>query len=325
MNSRKVEISQQTILFVFGLIGAIWLIWEIREVIILLFMALILMSALAPLVARLERYRIPKPLAIALVYLLIVASIVALVSIGITPLIEQTNNLIRTLPVTIERILPPNFINAELIASEIGSFTGNALNATLTVFGEIIAVISVGVLTFYLLIEHDRVDEFVRLLSFGRDKQAIRIVRRTEEKLGAWFRGQVVLSLIIFVMSYIVLSILGVPYALPLSILAGLFEVVPVIGPILASIPAIVVAYFTSPILGLFTAGAFFIIQQLENNVVVPQVMKKAVGLNPLIVILAVAVGGKLLGFAGALLAVPIAVVIQIVLEEVLSEKQEQS
>ncbi len=134
-------------------------------------------------------------------------------------------------------------------------------------------------------------------------------------------RGQIVLSLIIGLGSFIALTILQIPYALPLAILTGFMEVVPVIGPIISAIPAILLGYLVSPILALWVALAYFIIQQLENHLIVPQVMKHAVGLNPLVVILAVAVGGRLLGISGALLAVPITVVIQIITEEVLREE----
>ena len=323
MASRKIEISEKTILFTFGLIALIWALFLIKDVIVLLFMAIILMSALAPIVERLEKFKIPKPLAIAMVYVILIAIIAGLISIGVTPLVEQTNKLAENLPRTLGQILPANFIDIGVIEQQVGSFTGNVVTATFTILGQIIAFISIGVLTFYLLLEHDRLDQLIALFSLGRETQIKRIVRRIEVKLGAWFRGQVILSLLIGVTSFIALTVLGVPYALPLAIVAGLMEVVPVIGPIISAIPAVLIAYLQSPILALFTVIAFFFIQQLENHIVVPQVMKKAVGLNPLIVILAVAMGGKLLGFAGALLAVPIAVVIQVVLEEVLEEEQE--
>ena len=143
-----------------------------------------------------------------------------------------------------------------------------------------------------------------------------------EEKLGGWFRGQLFLSLVIGVLSFIGLSILGISYALPLAVIAGVMEVIPVIGPIISAIPPILIALTISPILGLGVAIMYFVIQQLENHLLVPQVMKRAVGLNPLVVILTIAVGSRLLGFAGALLAVPIAVVIQIVATEIIEARK---
>jgi predicted PurR-regulated permease PerM len=135
-------------------------------------------------------------------------------------------------------------------------------------------------------------------------------------------RGQLALSFIIGGAAYLGLSILSVPYALPLAILAGIMEVVPVIGPIVSAIPAILIAYLISPFLALMVALIYFVIQQLENHLIVPQVMNKAVGLNPLVVILAIAIGGRLLGISGALLAVPITVVIQIITEDILNNEE---
>ena len=169
--------------------------------------------------------------------------------------------------------------------------------------------------------ERAKVDKLVGQMFVGHELRASRIMIRIEEKLGSWLRGQIVLSFIIGGLVYIALAIPGVPFALPLAIIAGILEVVPVIGPIISAIPAILIAFTSSPILAAYVAIAFFVIQQLENSLIVPQVMNKAVGLNPLIVILAVAIGGKLLGISGALLAVPITVVIQILIEDVLKDE----
>jgi predicted PurR-regulated permease PerM len=316
MTARKVEISERTILFTLGILGLIWVVIMIREVIVILFVAIILMSALAPWVQRLQNFKVPKVLAIASLYILIIGLVAFMVSIFVTPLIEQTNTLAQTLPRMLRQTLPTNIFDVNVLAQQVGSFTGNVVTATFTILNQIVGIISVVVLTFYLLLEHDKLIHMIGLFTFGHDGQVKNIVERVEVKLGAWFRGQVVLSVIIGVAAFIALTILHVPYALPLAIVAGLMEVVPVIGPIISAVPAVLVAYLTSPLLAALTIVAFFIIQQLENHVVVPQVMRKAVGLNPLIVILAVAIGGKLLGIIGALLAVPIAVTIQVVLEE---------
>jgi predicted PurR-regulated permease PerM len=179
----------------------------------------------------------------------------------------------------------------------------------------------VAVLTFYLLIERQRLDDLIVQFSFGKQVKAMRIVNKAEEKLGGWLRGQIALSFIIGLGAFVLLSILNVPYALPLAVLAGMMEVVPVIGPIVSAIPAILIAYISAPFTAIWVAVGYFVIQQLENHLVVPQVMKYSVGLNPLVVILAVAIGGRLLGISGALLAVPITVVVQIIIEEFLREE----
>jgi predicted PurR-regulated permease PerM len=320
---RKVDISHKTIFFIAGFIGVLWALYQIREVIILLFLAIIFMSALGPVVDKLERFKIPKTLAIGISYLSILGLIFFLIYIVTVPLIEETTHLAQTLPHLVEQLLPAEGpINRSLVEDQIATLSGNAASFLLTIFNNFIAFVSIAVLTFYLLVERDRLDDLIAQFFVGREQRAKDIVRKIEDKLGSWLRGQLALSIIIGLLSYLVLFLLGVPYALPLAILAGILEVVPVIGPIISAIPAIIIAYTVAPILALMVTVAFVIIQQLENNLIVPQVMKRAVGLNPLIVILAVAIGGKLLGVAGALLAVPITVVIQIITQDILKEEK---
>jgi predicted PurR-regulated permease PerM len=323
MRDHRVDISYKTILFIAGFIALVWALYTIIDVIVILFVAIIFMAGLYPIVSYLESLRIPKALAIAVTYIIILGMLGTLLYLVINPLIEQTTNLILHLPQTITSLFPEGGpVDPSIIQDQLGNVSRNALNFTLTIFNNVIAFISVAVLTFYLLLEREKLDHLISQFFVGEEERIKRIIDKIEDKLGAWLRGQIALSLIIGTMAYVVLFLLGVPYALPLAILAGIFEVVPVIGPIISSIPAILVAFTISPFLGLLTAVAFFVIQQLENNLIVPQVMKRAVGLNPLIVILAVSIGGKLLGIPGALLAVPISVVIQIITEDILREEK---
>lgn len=320
--TRKIDISHKTIFFISGFLALLWALFLIRDVILLLFVAIILMSAIYPIVDFLMKYKIPKVFGIAIVYVLIIGFLAGLISIVITPLVEQTKNLALAFPLLLEQLFPPGSIDESIIQQEISAFSRNALTVTLTLFGNFLAIISIAVLTFYLLMEKERAEKLLSQFFIGRDEKVKRIIQRIEYKLGAWLRGQLILSLVIGVMSYVVLTILGVPFALPLAIVSGLLEVVPVIGPIISAIPAVLIAYVTSPVLALMVGISYFVIQQLENHLIVPQVMRKAVGLNPLIIILAIAIGGRLLGITGALLAVPITVVAQIIAEELLKEEE---
>lgn len=316
--NRKVDLSHKTVIFITIFLLLLWITYLILDVILLFFVAVIFMSAMAPIVDRLMSWRVPKTLAVTIAYIFVIGIIATLLSLVITPLAEQTPTLASTLPHTLEQLLPPGLIDRSLLQKELTNISKNAVSFSLTIFSNFVALISVAVLTFYLLLEKDRAEKLLSQFFVHHEARAKRLIGRIEYKLGAWLRGQIILSVMIGLLVYVVLSILNVPYAIPLAILAGLLEIVPVIGPIIAAIPAILIAYVMSPILALMVALSFFVIQQLENSLIVPQVMKKAVGLNPLIVILAIAVGGRLLGIAGALLAVPITVVIQLIFEEVL-------
>lgn len=318
--SRRVDISYKTIIFITAFLLGLWVIYQILGLILLLFVAFIFTSALSPIVNVLHKYKIPKALGIAMVYLVIVLGLGSLIAISFTPLITETGNLMSALPNVLNSLLVFGHIDPNVINSQIPDLSKSFVTLLQAFFNNFITLIFLLVITFYLLLEKDEVERRAAKLFVGNEQRIKNLFEQIEEKLGSWLRGQIALSVIIGVLVYIGLLLLQVPYALPLAIWAGLLEVVPVIGPILSSLPAILVALTISPVLAGVTALTYFVIQQLENHIIVPQVMKKAVGLNPLLVILAVAIGGRLLGFGGALLAVPIAVVLQIVVTDLVSE-----
>jgi predicted PurR-regulated permease PerM len=174
---------------------------------------------------------------------------------------------------------------------------------------------TVLVFTFYLLLEHETIEKNIRNM-FSKDPadRIIYTVRSIEYSLGSWLRGELILMFFIGLLSYIGLSFLKVDYALPLAIIAGLMEIVPIIGPIISGIPAVIVALTVSPILALTTVALYFIVHQLENNLIVPFVMKKAVNLPPLITIIALMIGSRLAGIVGAVLSIPILLMVRCII-----------
>ncbi len=319
---RKIDISHRTVILIAIFILGIWLIYLIRDLLLILFVAIILMSALSPLVRVLTKFKLPKSLSIAITYIIIVGSIGGLIAIVIPPLLEETRRLLLTLPPRLEYLFNVLAIDRSVLDSQLTALSTNAFSITLTVFDNFLTIIFLLVITFYLILEREKLENRVATLFIGREDRVKNLMVQIEEKLGGWFRGQLMLSLIIGTLTYIGLIFLGIPYALPLAVVAGALEVVPVIGPIISAIPAVLIAITFSPVLAVGVAAMYFVIQQLENHLIVPQVMKRAVGLNPLVVILAVAIGSRLLGVPGALLGVPIAVVLQIVVTEIIEEQK---
>ncbi len=319
---RKIDISHKTIFFITAFILGLWMLYLIRDLLLILFFALILTSALSPLVNFFVSRKLPKPLSIVIAYIIILGGLTAILASFLPQVAEQTAKLIVTLPPLLKEKFNLSFIEPSLLQSEFPALSRNIFSVTLTIFDNIVTIIFLLVLTFYLLLEKEQLEHRASTLFIGREEKVKNSLIKIEDKLGSWVRGQLVLSLIVGLLAYIGLIALDVPYALPLAFLAGVLEVVPVIGPIISAIPAIALALTISPILAAGVAAMFFVIQQLENSLIVPQVMKRAVGLNPLIVILAVAIGSRLLGIAGALLAVPIAVVAQIIIAEILEERK---
>lgn len=319
---QKIDISHKTVIFVAIFILALWIVFLIRDLLIILFVALILMSALTPLVNFFVKMKIPKAISIVLTYIIIIAFVVAILFGIVPPLIEQSTRLVVTLPPLVAEAFKITNIDQSILQSELSAFSRNIVSLTITLFDNVLTIIFLLVVTFYLLMERADLEKRVAALFIGNEDRTKKLLEKIEEKLGSWLRGQLLLSVIIGVVSYIGLFLFNIPYALPLALFAGIMEVIPVIGPIVSSLPSILVALTISPVLGMGVAIMFFVIQQLENNLIVPQVMKRAVGLNPLVVMLAIAVGSRLLGFAGALLAVPIAVVLQIIAADIIEGRK---
>lgn len=319
--NRRVEISQRTIFFITGFLVLLWVLYLIIDIILLLFVAFILVSALSPLVEKLVKLRLPRGLAILVVFLLVLGSLAILITLTLTPLLNQTANLVSSFSEAVTSLLRANSIDRSIVDRELSGFSGNLVSYTLSIFENLVTIASVVVITFYMLLDKNKIEDLATSFFVGRQQRVKKLIDRLEEKLGYWMRGQLILSLSIGVLYYIGLLSLNVPYALPLSILGGLLEVVPVIGPIIAAVPALVISLTLSPILAGVVAAFYFAVQQIENHIVVPQVMKRAVGLNPILVIVVVAIGGRLLGIGGALLAVPIAVVVQVILEDFLDNE----
>ncbi|MBI4100506.1 AI-2E family transporter [Candidatus Microgenomates bacterium] len=325
---RKIEVSHKTILFTFALIISIWLLIQIREIILLLFVSLILVSALQSPVEWLAQKRVPRPISILLIYFLIFIILGGGIGLLVPPLIDQTKKLGESLPILFDSVnrlffyqLPTQEILKSFDSRTI-FFGGDVFRYTIGFFGNIITIFTVFVFTFYLLL---RWRNLAKILSsnFGQEERFTQLLNRIEKGLGSWLRGEVLLMIIIGLLAYIGLSLLRIPYALPLAIFAGFLEIVPLIGPIIGAIPAVIVALTISPLLALATAALYFVIQQLENNLIVPKLMQKAVGIDPLVTILALMIGAKLMGTLGALLAVPFFVMAKIILLDIFQNRKE--
>jgi len=320
----KIEISHRTIIFTLATLATSWILLKLLDVIFLIFIAFIFVSTLRSPVDFLVRRKIPRPLSIGIVYLVVIGLIILIFRVIIPPLIEQTSLLIENLPSLINQVNDVLIINnissdqiSGSITGQLGSFGSNAVTITAGFFNSIFSVMTMFVITFYSLLYWEQITNMIKSLFTGEnEKRAEKLIKNLEFGLGAWVRGQITLVIIIGVITYIGLALLGVPYALPLAIVAGLSEIVPVIGPIVGAIPAILAGFTVSPIIGIATVALYFVIQQLENNLIVPSVMRRAIGINPLVTILALIIGTKLYGIMGAVLAVPVAVTIKIFVNE---------
>lgn len=308
----KVEISHRTIIFTLVLLASVWLVLEIRDILFLLFISFILMSALRPLVDGMERMRIPRAMSILVLYGVVFGGLGAVIA-GLIPTVSsQSGGLFTQFPDFLARVFPYISSDIRSLTQQIAPVGENLLRVTVGVFSNLFAVMTVMTFTFYFLLERRNMEEFLSaFLGDSVGGRVFSVVMQIEKRMGAWVLGQLLLMLFIGVLVYGGLSFLRVEYALPLAILAGLLEIVPTIGPIVSAVPATLVAFASSPLLAVSVAALYLIVQQVENNLLVPLVMKRSVGIPPILTILALMIGGRFGGIAGAILAVPVLLAIQ--------------
>jgi len=321
---RKIEISHRTIIFTVIFLLVLWLLYFLRGVLVLLFLALILMAALNPLVDRLERWRLPRALAIALIYLLIFTVIGLAIWGVIPPLVNQTQNLASRFPSYLESLrwlgVDKQVVYNQLnqLTEKLGVISGGIIRTFVGFFQNLINIVVLLVISFYLLLERKNLGRYLlRFFGDNAEKTGTEVMDQIEKRLGGWIRAEILLMIIIGLLTFIGLTLLGIDYALPLAILAGFLEIIPNIGPFISAIPAVLVGLIISPLMALAVAALYFLVQQIENNFIVPQLMAKECGLNPLITIIALIAGFKLGGVIGAILAVPVILLIEIILTEV--------
>lgn len=290
-----------------GLVAAGFLLWELKSVIIALLFAYIVMTALSPVVEKLVGWKFKRWLAVLLVYILTLLTILVLIMPLVPFLLAQIQSLAANFPHFLARV--SNRDLADLLQAEIEAVGKNTVLITKTVFNGFFSVVTVAVLSLYFLLDKKQLYETIK------SPRILRILSQVEFRLGAWIRGQLLLSFAVGLLTFLGLTVLGLPFAFPLAIVAGILEIIPVIGPILSAVPAVIVALAISPATAAVIVGLYLGVQLLENNLLVPKIMQKAVGLNPAAVIVGIMVGGALFGVIGSLLAIPVILLIRTVLE----------
>jgi len=338
LDKRTIDISTgiifRTVLIALG----IWILYLIRGIIAILFVALIVSAAIDPAIKWLVKKRIPRSIAVLAIFLGMFLIIGGAGSLLIPPIVFQFKNFTRDFPSEIGKLSGEisglenyfqsqgiDFSSQEFfkgIGSQISDSSGKIFTTTVGVFHGIISFIAILSLTFYLSIKEEGMKNFLLSVTpIAHENYAMSLVERIRERIGKWLQGQLFLMLTIFVLDFVALYLLGIPYALILALFAGLMEIIPYIGPIISAIPGVILGFLISPVTGLMALAVYVIVQQFENHVIVPQVMKKAIGLNPVTVILALLIGAKLGGVLGAILAVPLAAAGSVFIKDLLAKK----
>lgn len=321
----EIRITTKTILTAVLVVFGIWLAIQLRAILLILFASLILALGLTPLVDWLTKKRVPRGLAVFLVTIFLCLFFVGLGAVGISPLIDQTQKLIQKLPQFLDTLAQspnaPEFLRGfnQALAEQLSDVSRNILRATWGAFSGALTVVSVLFLTFYLLLDLENFKKLLlSFLSKADHRAAKDIIEEIETKLGVWLRTQFLLMIIVGMMTFLGLWLLRVDYALPLALIAGLLEMIPTLGPIIAAIPAVIVGFASSSLTGLGVLALAILVQQLENNLIVPKLMQKAVGFNPLLTMIIILVGGRLFGLLGILISVPATLVASILAKHLL-------
>jgi len=322
---RKVEISHKTIFFTLATMGLLWFLFFIRDIVLQVFVSLLLVAVLNPVVNSLSKVKIPKSVSIFLSYILIFGVFGTAIGILLPPLIEQTTNLAINLPGYLYNSGLTKYANNDVlreVVSQLGTVPGQIIKAGFSLFANILNILTVLIFTFYLLLVRDKFDGNLSNI-FGKEKSEniSLILKKLESRLGGWARGQLLLMLLVGILSYTGFVLLGIPFALPLALLAGIFEIVPYLGPIIAAIPAIILGFGISPFVGGATIGLAILIQQMENYIFVPKIMEKSTGVSPIITLLSLAIGARIAGIIGMVISIPIVIIIQTLLQNKFQEK----
>lgn len=323
---QRIDVTSRTIFRIVLIVVAFWFVYVIRDVLLMLFGAVVIAAAIQPLADKLQRRRVPRALTTLGVYALGILLLTAVVTLLIPPLTEQLTQLALALPQLVGQlehwgVLHTDLSQGSLALQDVLLRLGNSLTQagfslfeqTRSIFSGVFSVIFVFILAFYLVVQQDALLKLFQLVVPRRHFAYVeQTVRRIQRGLGLWLVAQLALAALVGIVVGIGLWLLGIKYALVLGLFAGVMEIVPVIGPIIASLPAIMVGLSQSLFLGVVTLVFFILVQQSENHLLVPNIMKRVAGLNPLVTLVAVLLGARLAGVVGIILSVPVAIIVTI-------------
>jgi len=332
----KINISPSSVLKAALVLILLYVLFLLKDLVLVVLTAVVIASAIAPGTRWLVRRKVPRLLAVILIYLVIALILFTVFYFLVPPLLEEATTFLSTLPEYVSSVsFLPSFDGIDIfgsgaetsvipdsvthvfpfrdliggISTYLSRIPGGVFATVSAVFGGFISFVLIIIISFYLSVQEDGIDNFLRvIIPYQQQEYIVDLWHRAQVKIGLWMQGQLLLGVIVAVLVFLGLTILGVDHAFLFAILAGVFELIPLFGPVLASIPAIIVGFIDGGVtFALLIAGFYIIIQQFENHLIYPLVVHKVVGVPALLVILALIIGGQLAGFLGLILAVPVA------------------
>lgn len=325
----SITITPGTVIMAIAIGAAAYALWLLRDIALLVLTAVVIASAIEPGVVFLMKYRMHRVVAVTMMYLIVFGSLFGLVYAFLPPILDEAQGFFLTAPQYLDTLNLPSSITGIPAAqpfaageqsqslfqtlfafqSAFSDTSGGAVRVVSTFFGGIFSLLLVIVLSFYLAVRSTGVEEFLRIVTpHAHETYVVDLWSRAQKKIGLWMQGQLLLSILVGIIVYLGLLILSVPYALLLAVIAAILDLIPIFGSFIAGIIGTIVAFTTGDLsLAIATAGLYFIVNQFEAHLIYPLVVNKVVGIPPLLVILALLVGGSLAGFLGVLLSIPLA------------------
>jgi predicted PurR-regulated permease PerM len=331
MEKRYFEVTWASLWRILAFVLVLIFLYLIRDILILLVLAIVISSICQPLVDFLQKKKIPRFLTTSFVFILILGISAIFLWLVIPLVISQFGNFIANFNETIIRIGTANIfgeliqqliVNLKVAFDVLAKGATTIFNLIFSIFGGIFSALTCLVLAFYLTLEEKGVEKFFRsLLPKTYENRVISIYEKSANRIGHWFQGRLFLSVIIGLFSWLGFYLLGVKYSGTLALLAAVLDIIPIIGPIFAGLIIFLVALTDSWLLGIWVVLFFVILQQLEGILFTPLIMGKTTGLSPLVVLIALLIGVKIAGLIGFLLAIPLAVIVQEIFEESVRRK----
>ncbi len=335
-----ISISTGTMVRFLLLIVLFWFVYQLRDVITIVLTAIVIASSLEPAAHWFQRHNIPRLAGIIAIYLGAFLFFGTVFYLIVPPLLSDIGGVFSSLPVYLDRTFNPSAVfsffplfpdtfthlfqdNIPEVGTALNQAASGFFKTASAIFGGALSFILIIVISFYLSVQEHGIENFLRVITPKEyEGYVLDVWSRSRRKIGFWLQGQLLLGILVGVLVFMGLTILGVKYALLLAILSAIFEIIPVFGPIMAAIPAIAVAFLQAPGLALGVFVFYIIVQQFENHLIYPVVVRKTVGVPPLMVVLSLLVGGTLAGFFGLLLAVPVAAVLVEIANDIARKKE---
>lgn len=332
MKEATISITTGTIVKT-ALVGiGLFLLYYLREIVLVVLTAVVIASASEPAVRFFMRARIPRLVAVIILYLILFTFLFGTFYLFLPTILSDMQSFVAALPQYLQTVstlfaledfaflfgLPAGVASSDVIAEinrnlNLASVFGGSFSAAATVIGSVFSLILILVFSFYFTVAETGVDDFLRVMAPRKYRPyLLNLWFRARHKIGLWMQGQILLGVIVGVLVYLSLTIIGVKHALLLAVLAAVLELIPVFGPTISAVPAVLIAFADGGLtLGLIVIALYVIIQQFENHLIYPLVVTKVVGVPPLLVILGLIIGWNVAGFLGILLSVPISAALQ--------------